>query len=674
MECTCHCGRLIPLKLAVRCSKSAQCHDYYSIYCHTEGCNSRFCDFHDGTCWDDHLPRGKQAKLHSPVGISVQHLFIQNVFHSEHDVERLRQLHEQDAKARWFNIRHRSAQPVLSVYDRFGPLCGSLSGGDSNAASKFPSFVSFIGKSGVGKSTLARAMLLLGNRKIHQRPAGGEGVDVATSQSNIERFTSALSSQAEIPVTRSGHTDHAADPTTLGVHLYKDGGSGMQDSQEQSDDFMLFADCEGFFAGATQTNAERLTAPQGEPSMEEPQSTSNLLYSEPVTAPSYSQKGQGGAELFYARFLYAISDVIVFVTNEDQNFAHLLVSILEWAAAAVPHSVNYPSRKTLIIVRNGALKHSQAMSDESFLKKLYLDRRSILWEESNSSILKEFVKDYNNKHDDAYSSHIYSNERLYNVLFDKIECCCIPNIKDVEDNSDETMFNQFLRLRTQIEDASAEARSLRSTGWMKYNVSSLSQILFSAFEHFRTSDEPFDFNEVARIGKPNPQSFSNHIANFLRLALESTPPSSSPDEKALAMITDIIALSFAVWSMRTLFRGQCCIDPFDPLTLRRLIMSLQLWIRSIFSTSTLPLRTVPCRWPNVVVSLCKNTTRSIKSVATSSREMSFAQTDRPRPIVDYTCLVLPKDRLREILFPDIRMTLTLQAWSERDSWSSIRAW
>lgn len=482
-----------------------------------------------------------------PVEITLQHLFVKNVISSEAEPDRLRQLHERDALARWFNIRNRHSQPELQVYDRFGPLCERNADSNPSSVGTFPSFVSLIGKSGVGKSTLARAMLLLGNLNHREGSSSDHGIDNSANQSQVEALKAAISLQRDVPVTRSGHTDHAADPTTFGVHLYKD-GKRTNISPSEPDDCILFADCEGFFAGAAQTNAERLTARPVESSARGDAATSNLLYKAPITAPSYGQQGQQGAELFYARFLYAVSDVIVFVTNEDQNIAHLLVSVLEWAAAAVLHSVNRPPRKTLIIVRNGALGHSQELSDNRALARLYLDRQTILWKRSPR--LQQFVREYNRKQD-QFSRHIYENRDLYNALFDNIVCCCIPHVQDVENQRDEKIFNQYLQLRTQIEVASRQAREMRSTGWMKYNVSSFSQILFAAFEHFRTSDAAFNFNKATRIGKPSPQSFVNHIANFLRLAL-----SSSASDKAGVMIPDVIALSFVTWSMRALTRGK----------------------------------------------------------------------------------------------------------------------
>ena len=385
-------------------------------------------------------------------------------------------------------------------------------------------------------------MLLLKNLDARTRDSNTTG-SPTSNQACLDAFNESRSIQGTLPVTRSDHVDHLADPTTFGVHLYKDGAGSTSTPQGPADE-TLFADCEGFFTGPTQTNAERLTGSPNQDVIE-----ANLLYKAPITAKSYAQHGQEGAELYYARFLYSVSDVVVFVTNEDQNITALLVSALEWAATAVLHSVNYPSRKTLIIVRNGAAGEKQQIIDNESLQRLYLEGRNvILW--NASSVLRTFVNDYNGRQD-KFSKHIYDNRDLYDVLFDRCLCFCVPRINDIKQNRDETMFAQYLGLRAMIDEASQRALDMRSQVWMNYEVPSSSQMLFEALEHFRTRDEPFNFNEVARFSKPNPQSSAGHIANFIRLALNVPNPRTIK-----TMIPDVLAMSFIIWFMRTLDRGK----------------------------------------------------------------------------------------------------------------------
>ena len=168
------------------------------------------------------------------------------------------------------------------------------------------------------------------------------------------------------PVTRSANTDDLTDPTSSGVHLYKDISLLQPDPaslQAQHDNDgsaamcgasspVLFADCEGFRGSITQTNSERAfvngapslysaqhlnaepeshrkhhSATTSSSSRERPRSprrpsfpkSEYAIYEKPIVAPGIRDKpGKKGGEIFYARFLYAVSDVLVFVTKSEQ--------------------------------------------------------------------------------------------------------------------------------------------------------------------------------------------------------------------------------------------------------------------------------------------------------------------------------------------------------------------
>ncbi|KAF2192481.1 hypothetical protein K469DRAFT_745903 [Zopfia rhizophila CBS 207.26] len=462
-------------------------------------------------------------------------LFARAVIHSETEGERLSQLHDQDKVARWFNIRHDCGRPKLSVYDRFGKLCDPRRSGNMDTANQFPSFVSFIGKSGVGKSTLVRAMILLGAINKSGLLSNSQTVE----SENIEDFANILASPREAPVTKSGDINHLTAPTTFGVHLYHDGRDYIR-SNEDANFPILFADCEGFYAGIAVPNSERFAQRERE-SEGVGELQRHLLYEAEITSPTYRTQDKTGIELFYARFLYAVSDVVVFVTNDDNLMENSITSILEWAAAAVLNSMNHPSRKTLIIVRNMANDHRPELYDDKVLQGVYLKHEPRVWKGSKE--LQKFVTDYNSKQD--LTECIYENKDLYKVLFSDIVCCCIPNKKDV-DSQPEELLRQYQHLRGRIDDASRRAQLLRQKGWTQYNVPTFSHILLKAFEHFRESDKAFDFYMAARSDNPTPTGFSDHIANFLRLAFD-TPFESSVMEE---LTQRNIALSLVTWALR----------------------------------------------------------------------------------------------------------------------------
>lgn len=245
-------------------------------------------------------------------------------------------------------------------------------------------------------------------------------------------------------------TQHKTDPTTFGVHLYPDEApatemqgrspnlSRLRHTTTQAARFpLLFADCEGFGAGTTTTNAVKLTQQHGKSDDSEVG-----VVKLQITAACYRNDSKNGIDLFYARVLYAISDVVVFITRSDQTIKVDLIRVLDWASTAVRKSYNQPSRKTLIIVRNMERAGSGAYSAET-LERLYLRNfgGQKLW--ADSPILKSFVEAHNRLVNPEKA--IEDNEHLYNALFQKIKCCYIPDkgLVDVASERAQEVYKPF---------------------------------------------------------------------------------------------------------------------------------------------------------------------------------------------------------------------------------------
>jgi hypothetical protein len=530
-----------------------------------------------GTCWDRHLPRDPEEEVLHVALDPFPQLFVQAVTHSETSNTMLRQLHSRNEIARWFRIRKdRHGEPELYVYERFSQLCDPDRRGHSATSHIYPSFVSFIGDTSVGKSTLLRAMLLMG----HVNSSGILNRDQEIPDDDrVDQLLRILDERRFGPVTRSGRTEHLKDPTTLGVCLY---GDNSELEYQRSDDErsttprypILFADCEGFGAGPSLTNAERmvsdaststitmsvetgtnrgrnartLNCPDGQTrSLSTDQSTQNLLSKDPVIANCYRTVTKDGVDLFYARYLYAISDVVVFVTKEDQKLHIQLTRVLEWTSAAVYTSVNHPSKKTLIVVRNMSEHHDPHLYATENLEHLLLYDHEDLWK--SSTVLTEFVNEYN-KRAINFTDRITSNKRLFDVLFQHITCCYIPHERHVKGTTE--LFDQFVKLRSKIELASRSGQELRSTGFMQYNVPSLAGVLKKAFTHFRSTEKSFDFFVAARLDNPNPKSMSEHLANFLQhaYALRGRPPGED------ARILLAVAMSLIIAAKRNYAPGK----------------------------------------------------------------------------------------------------------------------
>jgi hypothetical protein len=495
-------------------------------------------------------------KLHQKID-QLPQIYVNAVTYSEPDLEKQRDLHDEDRIAQWFVVRTPEwEQARLCVSDRFRRLCDPGISGNRWSSSLYPSFVSFIGDTGTGKSTLVRAMILMGqvNASALHSPR-----DELSEKNIVCEFRALLAARIHGPVTRTANLSHLTDPTSSGVHLYKDLTTSYPDRAPQSPNIrsnvtpILFADCEGFGGGIARTNSERIysvTDTKASPEDANP----HLLFDRDITSLGYGSHGRKGAELFYARFLYAFSDVVVFVTKEDQRFQEDMQRLLEWAASAVDKSVNHLAQKTLIIVRNMANHHATEFYDGQFLKKSIFKNLKPLWE--GSMALADFRTKYNNKHR-LLQRHIHSNNDFFAVFFQEVYVCYIPDKAKAPMNQ---IFQQYRELRKQIVQASEAGQEVRSKSWTQYNIPTLSHLLNCAFEHFRTSEKPFDFYRAARKDNPNPISVSDHIANFLRHIQLS-------QRKVTEMFPQVVSICLVSYALRNFKQGMGClpIDFFWPI-------------------------------------------------------------------------------------------------------------
>jgi len=267
-----------------------------------------------------------------------------------------------------------------------------------------------------------------------------------------------------------------------------------------------------------------------------------------VTAPCYGKKGKDGIDLFYARFLYAVSDVIVFVTKDDTKMMTQLQAVLEWASKAVYKSVNHPSRKTLIIVRHKSELHKTEFYDEGNLAAKYLENHPKQWTLPDTP-LKKFVDDYNASEPD-FRRRITTNQRLYEILFRKIICWYVPS-KDNPKVRSYNLVRQWAGLRIRIDLAAREEQRVGNAANMKYNVPEMSRILTKAFTHFTTSEGPFDFYLAARRDNPNPETMGSHLGNFLRHAYEYGDKGHGENsEKVSKMLIDVVMGALLTWTFR----------------------------------------------------------------------------------------------------------------------------
>lgn len=202
------------------------------------------------------------------------------------------ELHCKDVLTSWFGVhREDSARPLLRDYGRFEGLMASMNqlpeDGCSylDPSSRYPSFVSFVGQTGAGKSSLIKLIIDLG--------------------ANTQR-------QFDTPVVGAiGNTS----PTSTDVHLY------MDPATSSSDHPILYADCEGLEGGEREPIAARAIKQRaakttsGVPDYPlHHVSERDLVWAD----KSWKRTREFAVRELYPRLLYTFSDVIVFVLKNPK--------------------------------------------------------------------------------------------------------------------------------------------------------------------------------------------------------------------------------------------------------------------------------------------------------------------------------------------------------------------
>lgn len=480
-------------------------------------------------------------------------MYIQLILYSEVDKDRQRELHLRDRTREWFRVTLARTtvsgiKPTLQVSDRFRTLCQSTN------SSQPPSFVSFVGDTGVGKSTLVRAMIMVG--AIEAWRARRKSIGTAP---HID-LDFLIDRQSWGPVTRSSNIDLSNQPTSVGVHLYKDPNDisvryDESDIDAVSNVPVLFADCEGFRGGTSLTSAEHVARETVQhefgrlPTRQRGLSTGStqdvfegmdpsiIIKDCDITAPDFESTGKESAELFYARFLYAFSDVVIFVTNEDQKLNDDMRRLLEWSATAMAKSIVQKSAKTLIIVVNGPKRHFSEWYDPGVLKEKLFKDFGPFWHHSVE--LKEFVAEHN-RSTELRSEMIHDNQSLFEKLFQDVKMCYIPLKEFAPPNK---LYAQYLQLRNMMLEGTRAGQRVRASSFDLYNVPAMWRLLDKAFDHFANSRAPFDFYTAARRDNPTPVSVPGHIANMLRLL--------GTEQTELERFIDLVACCMIVYTWRT---------------------------------------------------------------------------------------------------------------------------
>jgi len=259
-------------------------------------CKLVYCD----ACWGTQAPHKLKFKAlastpheKTPLDIATK---VNTVLESTEDDQQRVKLHREDQNTAWFGIERSGDSSPLLIQD-FGRLNDFLNGWEAKKDPKTPgprtpSLVSFVGQTGVGKSSLIKLLI---------------------------DFASKDEQTSSTPVIGS-RTDHL--PTSEDVHLYLDPRTAFTKHP------ILLADCEGLDGGDREPLGAKLKSQSRKEDEEIARNYDGLFDSQRVAyecelqwsmTESNKPRSRGFAVTHvYPRLLYAFSDVIVFVLKNHR--------------------------------------------------------------------------------------------------------------------------------------------------------------------------------------------------------------------------------------------------------------------------------------------------------------------------------------------------------------------
>ncbi|KAF5562298.1 hypothetical protein FPHYL_5730 [Fusarium phyllophilum] len=252
------------------------------------------------------------------------------------ELSNLDTLHRDDDDSLWFSVDGDTGSLELREFPRFGAIMSEHQRQHSPEAPPYPRLVSFIGKTGEGKSAIIRLLIEHLWDEIARRRMTTLGLTTKT------------------PVV--GPRQRSI-PTSGDVHLYYD---TLMDENEAVGRPLLYADCEGFGAGTqrpTSHHSQRWDdwwSVPGLPDIRRWQDswryvTNGLRRSLPAV-----QKRQDAVRYLFPKLLYNFSDVVVNVMQSHslRQIDDSIVELLEWAEVSHVSATNRFGLPHLIIVIN----------------------------------------------------------------------------------------------------------------------------------------------------------------------------------------------------------------------------------------------------------------------------------------------------------------------------------
>ncbi|KAF2498872.1 hypothetical protein BU16DRAFT_558910 [Lophium mytilinum] len=460
-------------------------------------CTQSYCE----RCWKKrpgHKKKNPDSANHMKVPYS-KHVHFEDILHPNWDEVKRALMHEEDLQSLWFSITADAFENSGFGFDDFPRFSRLVAEHQArvDVDTCFPRLVSFVGKTGAGKSTLIRTML--------EKPW------LTDTEHGVKA--------KEVPVVGKRNS---LVPASGDVHLYGDYLSERE--LPELDRPTFYADCEGFDGGAANPAGSFAYKSQ---QVKEAANRSNgrvrsaleeiirLMFGQTRTrtlgrlSPDANKGKEPTREDFikklFPRLLYNFSDVVVFVVKEQQTLGNSILDILDWAFKSAASALNRATLPRLIVVINNA-DQSEIWDPKSARKMFFEDYKNVIEVDPNIKSLREsFI---------ARGMEIKNLEDLFLKHYASLDVIFVPNghIRSQLSKQLRTLYD-IIQIRTrESQQKKHDARMLLPSQDQEY-------FFQLAFDHYvanikNNEDKPFNF--LAKMLKlhPMPNNLSN---NFYRL-------------------------------------------------------------------------------------------------------------------------------------------------------------
>lgn len=415
---------------------------------------------------------------------------IEGAFNTSKKRHAIDEVLECERPSKWVDVvRDASGRYALEDYGCYSSLFAPASPRSADEASQFPQFVSFVGDTDAGKSTLIKLMIALSFR----RHSSHEGTESG----------SPIVDDMAAPNTSS----------TCGLNFYKEPITIKRDRP------LVFIDSEGFQGGA------KLSGLREGSNLDAFVRTRSIEWADTKT-----QEREPIVEKLYPRLLYTFSDCLVFVTRNPKAFeSTVLTKLIDWGVANMERSINQPALPHCIVVLNcsdACLDDDRWDSDrctEELLSRVYLECRP------------GFINLANRWR--RLGQRVNSTKDLILRYYSSFKVLRMP------------VSSQFNRVAEQATELDGMIRTCCQASFlekkrtnMHADINEIASYLESGLDHFTTHDDlPFDFVQMSLLHNPISDDFGGHVLQLCLAVQHAHSGSANELKRALKHMSSYVA-------------------------------------------------------------------------------------------------------------------------------------